>query len=128
MEALQLHFAADGQIEFEELDAVANEQALEFRRFAQEHSKLICCAEAHDPFDAGAIVPGAVEEHDFAGRRQVHGVALEIELAAFGFGWLGERDGPCMARVHVLVEGLDARAFTGAVAAFVEAKQCGRRF
>ena len=52
----------------------------------------------------------------------MHGIALEIELAAFGLGWLWEGDGARVARVHVLVEGFDARPLAGAVAAFVEAK------
>ena len=37
--------------------------------------------EAHHPLDAGAVVPGAVEQHDFAGGRQVRHVALESTTA-----------------------------------------------
>ena len=53
---------------------------------------LLRRAEAHHRFDAGAVVPGAVEGHELAGGREVRDVALEIPLAAFGLGRLGQRD------------------------------------
>ena len=52
-------------------------------------------AEAHHPFDAGAVVPGPVEQHDLPGRRQVGDVALEVPLALLGLGRLGQRHDPC---------------------------------
>ena len=82
VEALELHLAADVEIELEQVDAVAHQHALELRRLAQEVGELVLAAEAHHALDAGAIVPGAVEQHDLAGRRQLRGVALEVPLAA----------------------------------------------
>ena len=35
----------------------------------EEPVGLLVGAEAHDPLDAGAVVPAAVEDHDLAGRR-----------------------------------------------------------
>ncbi len=35
---------------------------------------------AHHPFDAGAVIPAAIENHDFAGRRELD-IALKVELA-----------------------------------------------
>jgi hypothetical protein len=39
------------------------------RTLAQELPVLLVGGVAHDPLDAGAVVPGAVEEHDLAGGR-----------------------------------------------------------
>ena len=100
MEAQELHLAADGQIELEEVDAVAHQQRLELGRVAQEHADLLLGAEAHDALDAGAVVPGAVEQHDVALGRQVRDVALEVPLAALGLGRLGQRDGAGVTRIE----------------------------
>jgi len=49
----------------------------------KEDSMLFIGAKPHDPFDAATIIPRAVKEHDFAGRRKVLNVTLEIPLAQF---------------------------------------------
>src|SRR5580698_7290706 len=64
----------------DEDDAGANQHALELR--TGQHELLILClgAEAHDPLDAGAVIPTAVEEHHLAGRGQMRYIALEVPL------------------------------------------------
>ena len=71
-----------------------DQHLLEGRRLARKVRVLGRGAEAHDRLDAGAIVPGAVEEHDFARGRQLRDIALEIPLAALDLGRLGQRDEP----------------------------------
>jgi hypothetical protein len=75
-------------------------------------------AEAHHPLDAGAVVPGPVEENDLARRRQVLHVALEVPLPAFASVGLFQRHDARLARVQVLHEPLDRAALAGRVAAF----------
>src|SRR3712207_6967864 len=47
---------------------------------------LLVGAEAHDPLDPGAVVPGAVEQNHLPGTGQVGDVALEVPLPAFPLG------------------------------------------
>jgi hypothetical protein len=54
VKVLELHFAADSQIELEEPDVVADEKPFELRRFPQEYRQLVGGAEAHDALDADA--------------------------------------------------------------------------
>ena len=51
---------------------------------------LFLGAEAHHVLDACAVVPTAIEDHDFAGRREVLHLALKIHLALFAIGWRGK--------------------------------------
>ena len=75
------------------------------------------CAEPHHAFDACAVVPGPVEQHDLACGGQVVDVALEVPLRAFAFGGLLQRDDACTARVEMLHEPLDGAALARGVAA-----------
>jgi hypothetical protein len=74
-------------------------------------------AEAHDALDAGAVVPGAVEQHHFACRRQVLDVTLEIPLRLFAVGRLVQRHHARTTRIEVLGKPLDGAALAGRVAA-----------
>ena len=80
-EAPQLFLAAHREPVLEQQDAAVGEHALQLRRLAHELQVLQRRTEAHDPLDAGAVVPGAVEEDHLAGGGQVLDVALEIPLA-----------------------------------------------
>ena len=75
-------------------------------------------AEPHDAFDAGAVVPAAVEQHDFAAGRQVRGVALEIPLAPLAFIRRRQRGNAADARVEALGDPLDHAALAGGITAF----------
>ncbi|MCY1293467.1 hypothetical protein D9M70_427270 [compost metagenome] len=116
--AAALLFLADREPELEQVDAAAHQVALELRGLLQEVLVLTRGAEAHHVFDAGAVVPGAVEQHDFTGGRQVLHVTLEIPLAAFGFRRLFKCHHTRAARVHVFHEAFDGAALAGGIAAF----------
>ena len=79
---------------------------------------LFLGAEAHDVFDAGAVVPAAVEDDDFSrGGKMLH-VALEKHLGFFPIGRSGEGHHPKYARAHFLGESPDCSAFAGGIASF----------
>ena len=118
MEALQLHFPTDIEIELEKVDAVACEHALELRRLAQEVGELIGRAKPHYLFDAGTVVPGAVEQDDVARRRQMRHIALEIPLTSFDLRRFAERHRLRPARVEMGHEALDGGPLAGRIAAF----------
>ena len=73
-------------------------------------------AEAHHIFDAGPIVPAAVEDHDFARGRKMGHVALQVELRLLAVGGRGQRHHPEHARAHPLGDRLDRPALAGGVA------------
>ena len=77
-----------------------------------------CCvgAEAHHALDAGAVVPGAVEQHHFAAGRQMRDVALEIPLRALALARRRQRGDAADARIEALRDALDDAALAGGVA------------
>src|SRR6185295_19854743 len=81
---------------------------------------LGAAAEAHDPLDAGPVVPGAVEEDDLPGRRQRGDVPLEVPLRGLPLAWLLQCDHTRPARVQMLHEALDRAALAGRVPPFEE--------
>ncbi len=117
-EAPQLFLAAHREPVLEQQDAAVGEHALQLRRLAHELQVLQRRTEAHDPLDAGAVVPGAVEEDHLAGGGQMLDVALEIPLALLLGGRFLQGYDPRAARVQVFHEALDGAALAGGVAAF----------
>src|SRR3984885_15418770 len=101
---------------FDQHDPRTHEQALEVGYGLEEVLVLFVGAEAHHPFDASAVVPAAVEQHDLAGGRQVRYVALEVPLRALALGWRGQRHGAADARVETLRHALDRAALARGVA------------
>ena len=91
-EAGALLGARDREPQLDHGDAFVGEHALELGRLAHEPSVLLVGAIAHDPFDAGPVVPGPVEQHDLPGRGQVLDVPLEVPLALLALARLLERD------------------------------------
>ena len=85
-----------------------------------EPVELLPGAEAHHAFDAGTVVPGAVEEDHFPCGRQMGDVALEEPLGGFAFTGLFQRHDAGPARVQVLGEPLDGSALAGGVSALEE--------
>ena len=77
-------------------------------------------AEAHHALHARAVVPGAVEEHDLARRREVLDVALEVPRRRLARRRLLQRHGAGSTGIEVLVEALDGAALAGGVAALEE--------
>src|SRR4029077_15695459 len=78
---------------------------------------LFLGAEAHNVFDAGTVVPAAVEDHDFSGGRKMLHAALEKNLTLFPVGRRGEGHGSKHARAYLFSHGPDRTSFAGGVAA-----------
>ena len=79
---------------------------------------LLFADESHDIFNAGAVVPASVEDHDFARCRKMLDVALNIHLGLFAIRWSRERDDAKDARAYPLREGLDGTALPRGVTTF----------
>src|SRR5271166_4541375 len=114
-EAASLRLAGDREPVFEQADAGAHQHPLDLGALAHEFEIFVGLAEAHDALDAGAIVPGAIEEHDLAGGGQMPDVALEIPLRALALVRLLQRHDARAARVEMLHEALDGAALAGGV-------------
>ena len=74
-------------------------------------------AESHDFLDAGAVVPGAVEQHDLAFGGQLRYVALVIPLSAFTIGRRRKRGNARDARVEIFGDPFDGAALARPVTA-----------
>src|SRR5210317_444148 len=57
---------------------------------------------SHHTLDSCPVVPGAVKQNDFAARRKMIHIALEVPLRAFFFGWLVQRNHPTNSRIQAL--------------------------
>src|SRR6185295_15455769 len=87
-----LFFLVDAEPVLQQNHAVLCDQALEHRTILQELFMFGWGAETHYWFDAGAVVPAAVEQDKFAATGQMAHVALEVPLAALAFSGFPERD------------------------------------
>ena len=117
LEARLLFEVGHGEPVLHEDDAVFDEQPLEDRRLPEESPVLLGSAVVHYVFDARAVVPGAVEKHDFAGGRKALNVALVVPLATFPHARLRERDNPRRAWVQILDHPLDGAALARGIPA-----------
>src|SRR6516164_7695041 len=88
-------------------DARANQHFFKERARSQELLIFLLCAEAHDAFNAGTIVPAPVEENDLTGRGQLRYVSLKIPLSTLPFGGRGEGDDAADAGVQRICNALD---------------------
>src|SRR4029077_5356590 len=62
-----LLFHADLEPELDQDDATIDDFPFDSRAQLQKALAYLLVHETHDAFDAGAVVPAAVEDHDFAG-------------------------------------------------------------
>ena len=115
-EAQMLLLVGDREPIFDQDDARAHQHALELRRGLEELLVFLVGAEAHDALDARAVVPAAVEQHDFAAGGQVRGVALEIPLAALALARRRQRRDAADARIEPLRDALDDAALARGIA------------
>src|SRR5262249_23475185 len=72
----------------------------------------------HHVFDAGPIVPAAIEDHDFARRGEVRDETLEVELRLLAIGWHRQRHDAEHAWADAMGHGPDHAALAGGVAPF----------
>src|SRR5699024_1993405 len=119
-EAGALLLLGHGEPQLGQGDAGTHDHVLEHRDFAHELGVLRVGAEAHDALDAGAVVPGAVEEDDLATGREVLGVALEVPAGGLAFGRLLQGDGAGTTRGGPRVEAGAGAGLAGGVAALEE--------
>src|SRR6185369_12647652 len=101
-------------------DSRSHQHPFELRNGMEEFLVLLVRAEAHDALDAGAIVPAAVEQDDFAAGGKMSHVALEIPLRAFALVGSRQRGDPADPRVEALGDALDDPALAGGIAALEE--------
>src|SRR5262245_15878181 len=87
------------------------------RNLLKKGLMLFIGAESHDLFDASTIIPRTVEKNDFARRRQVLDVALEIPLSPLALGGNIECDDSRVTRIQVLHETLYGTALARRVTA-----------
>src|SRR6185436_15546751 len=120
LEPALLLLVGDRQPVLDDDDPGAQEVALELRARPHEVLVLVLRAEAHDVLDAGAVVPGAVEQDHLARRRQVRDVALEVPLRALALRRRAEGDDAHDPRVRLRRDALDRAALAGRVAALEE--------
>ena len=78
---------------------------------------LFLCAKAHHIFDARAVVPTAVEDHDLTRRREMRHVTLQVHLRFLAVGRRRQRDKSKHTRADPLGERPDGAAFARGVAA-----------
>ncbi len=88
---------------------------LELGTDLEEAPVLRLRAEAHHVLDPGPVVPTAVEDHDFAGRRGVLQVALHVQLGLLAVGRRRQRHHAEDARADALGDRLDRAALAGGV-------------
>src|SRR5437763_15455308 len=79
---------------------------------------LLLGAEPHHPLDAGAVVPAAVEDHDFSSRGKMWNVALGVHLRLLPLCRCGKRNDPEHTRADPLSHRFYSATLTGTVAAF----------
>ena len=73
----------DLQPDLDQRDAAIDDVFLDLRAELQETLMLLLGAKSHDVFDAGAVVPAAIEDDDLAGRRKLLDIALHEHLRLF---------------------------------------------
>src|SRR5204863_9250732 len=84
----------------------------------EKFASLLLGTESHDSFDAGAVIPTAVEDHDFAGGGKMLNVTLHVHLRFFALTGRGPRRNAKHAGANALSNGFDGAALARAVATF----------
>ena len=100
MEAPLLLLFADLEPEFYEDDPGIDHVFFDLRRQFQETAVSRLVDETHHVFDAGAVVPAAVEDDDFASGGEMLDIALEKQLALLPFGRRGQGNDPEYSGAH----------------------------
>ena len=106
----------DLEPQLDEDDAGIDSEFLDQRAQFEETLVFGRRAEAHDIFDAGAVVPAAVEDHDLAAGRKLLDIALQEQLGFLAVGRRGQGADTENPRAHLFGKGLDGAALAGGVA------------
>src|SRR6516164_9466615 len=69
-------------------------------------------------FDAGAVIPAAIENDDFTGSGKVLHISLHVHLRLLSVGGRRQGDNPENARADALGEGPNCAAFSSSITAF----------
>ena len=93
----------------------------------EEAAVFLSGAEAHDAFHASTVVPRAIENHDFAGGRQLFDVALEVPLTLLARVRSRQSFHAACTRIEVLGNALNGRALASGVAPFHDDDDAGTR-
>src|SRR3982074_2545950 len=117
MEPSLLLLLTDFQPDLDQDDAPIGGIFLDLRAKLEKPAMLLVAAEAHDVFDAGAIIPAAVEDHDLPGRRESLDIPLHEQLGPFPIGRRRQRHDAKDARAHPFGDGLDGAALARGIAA-----------
>src|SRR5262249_32426258 len=107
-----LFFHADLEPELDQDDATIDDFSFNRRAQLQKMLRYLLVHETHDAFDARAVVPAAVEDHDFAAGGEVLDEALNVQLRLLTIRWRRQRDDAQGARPHTLFYGLDGAALS----------------
>src|SRR2546426_1475134 len=110
--------AADIEIVLEKNDVRARQHPFEAWRGFQERLVFFGRAILHDEFDAGPVVPAAIEQNDLARRWQVTGKALEVPLRLLAVARLAKGHDAHFTRAEVLGDAFDRPVLAGGVPAF----------
>ena len=74
-------------------------------------------AKADHVFDASAVIPTSIQDHDLTRRRKVLHVALQIDLRHLAVRWCRQSDDAEHTRAHAFSNGLYHTAFPRCIAA-----------
>src|SRR5271165_903334 len=112
LKASLLLLVADFQPEFDELDAGIDDVFLDTGADLEKALVLLIGAKAHHVFNARAVIPTAIEDHNLPRRREVLRVALQIDLCFLAVRWRRQGGDAENARTYALGNGLDRAAFS----------------
>src|SRR4029079_9400848 len=115
-EALFLLLFADFQPELYENDTGVGDVLFDRRRQLEEPLVSLLAYKTHDVFNAGAVVPAAIEDHDFPGRRKLFDVALEKELGLLPFRGCGQGNDAKYSWAYSFSNCTNGAAFAGRIA------------
>ena len=113
-----LFIVSDGEPVLHHLYAAACQHFFKFRHRAEKFFIFLIGTKTHDALDAGAVVPAAVEQHNFTSGRQMRHITLEIPLGAFAIVRRGQGGDAANTRVQALRDAFDDATFAGCIPAF----------
>src|SRR5271165_1307202 len=116
LKATLLLLVADFQPEFDELDAGIDDVFLDAGADLEKALVLLFRAKAHHVFDARAVIPTAIEDHDLTRSWKVLHVTLQIDLRLLPVRWCRQGDDAENARTNPLGNGLDRPTFSRRIA------------